>query len=214
MPPSNDKYQADLAIDALTCERGGRALFAPITRIVKAGEALFVTGANGSGKTTFLRALAGIGEVMNGGVTYGGEAIRLRSMAWRRRCAYAGHRCALKDELSAIENLELSCRMAGVTAAASALTAALERAGLGQRRGVLVKRLSQGQKQRLMLARVSVSERPLWLLDEPSAALDSGARALLSEIIGDHLVKGGVALIATHDNIALSRGVVSEMRLA
>jgi heme exporter protein A len=213
MPPFSDKSQNDLAIHSLTCERGGRELFSPIERTVRAGEALFVTGANGSGKTTLLRALAGIGEVARGSVTFGGEAVELRSASWRRYCVYAGHRGGHKDDLSAMENLELACGLAGVVADGAALVKTLERVGLGQRRQLLVKRLSQGQKQRLMLARVSLCERKLWLLDEPSAALDADARGLLSEIIGDHLAQGGLAVIATHDRIDVGEGAGSELRI-
>lgn len=210
---SIDRDQDGLDVEGLTCERGGRALFAPLGFSVGRGRALFVTGANGTGKTTLLRALAGLAESTAGTAHWAGEPTRLGSAHWRSHCAYAGHRVGHKDELSVAENLSLACALAGVDVSAERLRAVLERVGLARRSGLLVKRLSQGQKQRLALARVSVAERPVWLLDEPSAALDTDGRELLAATLDTHLRGGGLAIVATHDRIDVGAHRSAELRL-
>jgi heme exporter protein A len=212
MLESSERAAAGLEALGLACERGGKPLFAGVDARVPAGTALLLLGPNGSGKSTLLRALAGLHEPVGGTVRWQGRPVKLRSAEWRTRLAYAGHKSGHKDDLSVAENLALACALEGADAAAER-TAALERAGLARRRVLPVKRLSQGQKQRLTLARLSLSRRPLWLLDEPAAALDADARALLGEILRAHLQRGGVALVATHDAIELADRAVPELRL-
>jgi len=200
-------------VRAIACERGGRALFGPLDMQVAAGAALFVIGPNGSGKSTLLRAVGGLTEVLSGSVAWNGEPGNLRSAAWRVRLAYAGHKSGHKDDLSVAENLDLACELEGIAADPRARARALDRVGLSRRGALAVKRLSQGQKQRLTLARLSLSARPLWLLDEPTAALDTDARGLLAEILGAHLNRDGAAIVATHDRIDLPGQRTAELAL-
>jgi heme exporter protein A len=151
--------------------------------------------------------------VVSGSVSWDGAPGDVRSAAWRARLAYAGHKSGHKDDLSVAENLDLACELEGIEADPNARSQALARVGLSRRSALAVKRLSQGQKQRLTLARLSLSARPLWLLDEPSAALDTDARALLAEILGGHLDRGGAALVATHDRIDLPGQRSAELSL-
>ncbi|MCC6534300.1 MAG: cytochrome c biogenesis heme-transporting ATPase CcmA [Burkholderiales bacterium] len=213
MPASTDIAAQGLSARAVGCERGGRALFESIDLAVSPGAALFLVGPNGSGKTTLLRALAGLTEPAAGEVRWNGRDAALRSAVWRMQLTYAGHKPGHKDELSVAENLELACDLDGGQVGAAERAQALQRVGLARRAALQVKRLSQGQKQRLTLARLSLSRRKLWLLDEPTAALDSDARVLLGDILRAHLARGGVALVATHDRIDLPAGQTAELRL-
>lgn len=202
-----------LQVRGLRCERGGRVLFEGLDFDVAPGRALLVLGPNGSGKTTLLRALAGLTEAAVRQVAWNGAAVVLRSATWRARIGYLGHKPGHKDELSAAENLALACALEGADASADVRRQALETVGLGARSELPVKRLSQGQKQRLALARLKLSTRPLWLLDEPAAALDADARRLLHELLGSHLERGGVAIVATHDRIEIPQMRAAELRL-
>lgn len=203
-----------LAALGMACERGGKALFADVDVRVEPGVALILMGPNGSGKSTLLRALAGLNDSVAGAVYWNGEPVRPGSSAWRATLAYAGHKSGHKDDLSVAENLELACVLDGCDADARGCIEALDRVGLKRRRALQVKRLSQGQKQRLTLARLSLSRRPLWLLDEPTAALDTDARGLLGAILREHLVRCGVAVVATHDAIDLDGRRTAELRLS
>jgi len=202
-----------LEVRGLSCERGGRLLFEGLDFDVAAGRALLVRGPNGSGKTTLLRALAGLADVVVRQVTWNGAPVVLRSTSWRARIGYLGHKPGHKDELSAAENLALACALEGAGASADMRRRALEAVGLGARSDTMVKRLSQGQKQRLALARLALSTRPLWLLDEPAAALDTDARGLLRDLVARHLERGGVAIIATHDRIEIPLARAAELEL-
>jgi len=213
MLASSERAGAGLHVRGMSCERGGKALFDALDIGVPPGGVLVLMGPNGSGKTTLLRALAGLTEPAAGTVHWNGEERALRSAAWRMQLAYAGHKSGHKDDLSVAENLELACALDGSDADAAERARALTRVGLARRSALQVKRLSQGQKQRLTLARLCMSRRPLWLLDEPSAALDTDARGLLSEILGEHLDRSGVALVATHDRIDLPGRCSVELRL-
>lgn len=212
MRESNDD-RVGLHVLGLSCERGGKPLFTDFDLHAEAGTAAVLLGANGTGKSTLLRALAGLNEPIAGEVRWGATAVSLRSAQWRARLAYAGHKSGHKDDLSVMENLALACELDAAAADRTAQLAAIERVGLTRRRTLQVKRLSQGQKQRLVLARLTLSQRPLWLLDEPTAALDSDARMLLGEILHAHLAQGGVAVVATHDAIDVRGHAMVERRL-
>lgn len=212
MPASNDD-RAGLQVLGLSCERGGKPLFRDVDLHLESGTAAILLGANGTGKSTLLRALAGLNDPVAGEVRWGAQTVSLRSADWRARLAYAGHKSGHKDDLSVVENLILACELEGAGMDREAQMDALDRVGLTRRRTLLVKRLSQGQKQRLTLARLSLSRRPLWLLDEPTAALDTDARALLGDMLSSHLDRGGIAVVATHDAIDMRGHAVIERRL-
>jgi heme exporter protein A len=193
-----------LRVEKLCCERGPRELFRGLSFTADAGELVLVTGPNGSGKTTLLRALAGLTRPAAGTINWSDAP---RGLAESR--AYLGHAAGWKDTLTVTENLRLAWQLDAEAAAhnAGAASAALERAGLSRQRNLAVARLSQGQRKRLHLARLSCSTRPLWLLDEPAAALDDQGLSLLAELVAAHLGQGGTAAIATHQPlpIAVSR---------
>ena len=187
----------------LGLDRGARSIIKELSFEVEAGQALILRGANGSGKTSLLRILAGLTVPDVGSVALNGETLKALSAPWRKMAIYLGHVNALKDDFSAHENLVDALAIDGMSVGLEAQLAALDRVGLLDRRHVLARRLSQGQKRRVGLARLSlaVSNRPhkqLWLLDEPTNALDSEGAALLTALIREHLAHGGIACIATH----------------
>jgi heme exporter protein A len=176
----------------LSLTRGPRLLFQDLSFNVKAGEALVLRGANGSGKTSLLRVLAGLTAPDGGRATWGGEAVP------RGIAIYQGHANALKDDFTAAENLADALAFDGVVTSSDDRTQALEKAGLAGRHHVLARRLSQGQKRRVGLARLLLANKLLWLLDEPTNALDAEGVALFEGIVNTHLAQGGMACIATH----------------
>ena len=181
-----------LVAHKLSLERGGRRLFADVSFAVSPGEALVVTGPNGAGKSSLLRALGGFLPLAEGEVTCEG----LEGASREERIHYLGHLDALKGALSACENLAFWAGVMG--GGALAPEAALERVGLSHLADLPVRALSAGQKRRVALARLLVANRPLWLLDEPTTALDAAAQGRFAEIVRSHLAEGGLVVAATH----------------
>jgi len=181
----------------LHCERGGRTLFRGLSLALRGGELLRIAGANGRGKTSLLRILCGLLDPQAGEVRWKGAAIRSLKEDFFKDLLYAGHAAALKDDLTAEENLSIACTLAGSAAAKAEILSALER--LEVPRGVFVKKLSQGQRRRALLARLVLSgARPLWLLDEPLAALDTAAARTVEALVESHVARGGMAIYTTH----------------
>jgi heme exporter protein A len=182
----------------LTLTRGGRPLFSGLDFSIARGEALVLRGANGSGKTSLLRVLAGLTIADDGVISWGNEIWKAASPAQRANVLYLGHANALKDELTAAENLADGLGFDGVAISVENQHRALERVGLMTRRDLQARRLSQGQKRRIGLARLLLAQKPVWLLDEPTNALDADGVALFTEIVDEHLARGGMTCIATH----------------
>ncbi|MFT4101319.1 MAG: heme ABC exporter ATP-binding protein CcmA [Burkholderiaceae bacterium] len=188
-----------LTVQALSCAAGARPLFGGQSFAVAPGRWTMLTGRNGSGKTTMMRAIAGLVRPLDGTVLWQGRPQRLRDAGWRRVFYYEGHAGAIKPEFSAIENLATQAALDhGRAPDASTLAGVLERVGLARVRHVAGARLSAGQVRRLNLARLLCGPRPLWLLDEPANALDAQGLALLADLLDAHLAGGGCALIASH----------------
>ena len=187
----------------LRLDRGARSIINGLSFGIASGEALILRGANGSGKTSLLRILAGLTLPDAGTVVWKGEKLKPLSATWRAAALYLGHANALKDDFSAHENLVDALSIDGVTVGPAAQLTALEKVGLLGRHQVLARRLSQGQKRRVGLARLSLAlshppHKPLWLLDEPTNALDDAGVLLFNSLLRAHLDHGGSACIATH----------------
>jgi heme exporter protein A len=193
-----------LEIAGLACARGEHQLFAGLSFAMSEGELLQVQGANGSGKTTLLRTLCGFIQPLAGGVRWKGRNIRELDEEYFNDIVYLGHLNAIKDELNALENLRISCALAGDMVSDSVAIAALRRMGLRGRETFPVKVLSQGQRRRVALARLLISKAPLWILDEPLTALDVDAVSLMQEIIGEHLAQRGMVIFTTHQTLQVS----------
>ena len=191
-----------LQVIELAAARGERLLFSGLSFTVAAGELLQVTGRNGSGKTTLLRILARLARPELGEVRWRGQPVADLGDPYFADLLYLGHAPAIKDELTAEENLHYAIAIAGAPASASAVRAALAEAGLAGREGLPGRALSQGQRRRVALARLAIDGRALWVLDEPTAALDAESTDRLRRWLGAHLEAGGCAVVATHQALA------------
>lgn len=163
-----------------------------------------VQGANGSGKTTLLRALCGFVQPVQGSVHWCGQDISEWDDAYHAEMCYLGHLNAIKDELSALENLQMSAGLAGYAVNDQQAVTALRRMGLQRREHLPVRVLSQGQRRRVALARLMIGDAHLWILDEPLTALDIGAVGLMQELIAEHLSKGGMTIFTTHQPLQVA----------
>jgi heme exporter protein A len=179
----------------LECERGARTLFRAVSFVVAPGELLRVAGANGSGKTSLLRLLCGLVRPSAGEVRWKGQPIARLKEDYARELVYVGHAPAVKDDLTPRENLEITCRLGGQPTRSEALAEALVRLRVPD---LPVRKLSQGQRRRAALARLLVSEAPLWLLDEPFATLDTQGISLLNGLLEKQADGGGAVVYTTH----------------
>ncbi len=183
----------ELRVDDLSLARGGVPVLTGVSLTLKAGQALILRGPNGAGKTTLLRCFAGLQPALAGQITGAEDQI-----------AYAGHTDGLKAMLSVTENLTFWAEVFGTRDIAPALHAyALE-----PQADRLAGTLSAGQKRRLGLARLLVTGRPIWVLDEPTVSLDVDAVTLFANAVRGHLAGGGAALVATHIDLGLEAEVL------
>ena len=190
----------------LACLRGGREVFAGLNFAAESGEALVVTGHNGAGKTTLLRLIAGLLEPAQGEVQLSGGAA---DASLPEQAHYLGHRDALKPALTVLENLQFWYAFLGGRDASTA--SALDAVGLAGLAGLPAGYLSAGQRRRLSVARLLAAPRPVWLLDEPTAALDSAGQQRLLGLMQAHLAGGGIIVAATHATLGLTGA--KELRL-
>ena len=203
-----------LEVSSLTCTRGDRTLFRNVSFKLDAGGLLHVAGANGSGKTSLLRILCGLGAADEGEVRWRNEPIHTLREAYWREVVYLGHANALKDDLSATENLAVTCALAGQPVTHAAANVALTAFGLAACSHLSVRALSQGQKRRSALARLALSTHArLWILDEPFSALDVAAVSHLEKMIVAYIDGGGSVIFTTHQEAAISARITQRLDL-
>ncbi|MAY71708.1 cytochrome c biogenesis heme-transporting ATPase CcmA [Halomonas litopenaei] len=182
----------------LACERDGRWLFRGLDVALKAGEVLRVEGPNGSGKTTLLKILCGQIADVDGEVRWQGRALPRARADLLANLLYLGHAPGIKANLTAIENLRWYQALSGDGCPDAQLEAALAEVGLAGFEDVPTAQLSAGQKRRVTLARLALSRRALWVLDEPFTAIDVAGVAALEHRLSDHAARGGAVLVTTH----------------
>ena len=201
------------AVD-LHCARGERRLFGALNFTLRGGELLRIAGANGSGKTSLLRITCGLLEPTLGEVRWGGEDIRRLQEEFRRQLVYIGHADAIKDDLTPVENLQVACTLAGVLARRAQVGEALRRLGLAGCEHLPARVLSRGQRRRVALARLALSETvPLWVLDEPFTALDVAATDCVQGLVAEHVSRGAAVMYTTHHETRIAAGVALRIDL-
>jgi heme exporter protein A len=185
-----------LSVHNLACARGGLPLLEGVSFSLAPGQALVLRGPNGCGKTTLLRCVAGLQPALAGQITAAPDSI-----------AYAAHADGIKSTLTVAENLEFWAAIYGTAGIANAL----ERMNLKALSTRAAQNLSAGQKRRLGLARLMVTGRPVWVLDEPTVSLDHASVALFGDVVRAHLAGGGMALIATHIDLGLPEAEILDL---
>ena len=203
--PLND--EALLAASELACVRGDSLLFQGLSFSLSPGTALKVEGPNGTGKTSLLRILAGLLRPEAGSVTWRGQGIDDCAADYAADRRYIGHQNGLGLALTARENLRLAAVLQGAALDSASLEAVLGTVGLPRAGDTPAVRLSSGQRRRLALARLLLGQAGVWIVDEPLNALDRNGHALVTRLLTDHLMGGGIAVISTHQILPLPTGI-------
>jgi heme exporter protein A len=197
------KTAPTLSFSKLGCNRGGRQLFRQIDCTLDAGQWLYVAGANGVGKTSLLRMLCGLAPIESGEIYWNDIPIHAQPEAYRQDLCYLGHLNALQESMTVNENLAFGAALGGFSSDTAQTKDVLTRFGVGGRGQQLAKHLSQGQKRRVALARLALSQARLWVLDEPFVAMDEPGINMLTDLIATHLSHGGLAVLTSHQHATI-----------
>jgi heme exporter protein A len=202
-----------LEVVDLECTRGDRRLFSGLNFTLNPGTLLHLQGPNGSGKTTLQRAICGLLLPQEGEIRWNGESIRSLKEEYCKDVVYLGHLNGIKNDLTGLENLRISATLDGDRIDDGKLWDALKRMGLMGFEDLPTKMLSQGQKKRVALARLLLSSAKLWVLDEPFVGLDVHAVELLQSLIAEYVAGGGMVILTTHQEVALTSGQIQRLKL-
>jgi heme exporter protein A len=192
-----------LELRQLSCERDQRPLFSNLNLSCDAGEAVQILGPNGSGKTTLLRTLAGLCREFRGQILWNGEHVDQVGWDYRHNILFIGHRPGIKTALTPLENLSWYSALTD-RASTDTVATALAAVGLSGYEDIPCAQLSAGQLRRVALARLHLSGARLWILDEPFTAIDKSGVAELEALMARHTSKGGLVLLSSHQELALS----------
>ena len=203
-----------LEVKNLTCVRGTRRLFKDLNFSAEPGELVELRGPNGSGKTSLLRILCGLATPAAGEVRWNNENIRTLGEEYFAAVAYLGHQNAVKDELTAMENLRISSAISGTPLKENDAGKILARVGLTPQQHLPARVLSAGQRRRLAMTRLLTGKATLWFLDEVLTSLDDAAVNLSRDFIGEHLKNGGIAIVATHQDLNLTAPRIQRLQLS
>lgn len=190
-----------ISANDLSLLRGDRCLFRQLDFALNPGELLVVEGANGSGKTSLLRGIAGLLDFAAGHITWDGENIRDAYQEFRSDVVWLSHRVGFKEELNLLENLQFESALR--SSSMGKIDAVIERLGLAQLTGLPFRYLSAGQQRRVALARLLLANGRLWLMDEPFTNLDRAGQGLVAELIAEHLGQGGLCIVASHQVVEI-----------
>jgi len=204
MPPPDATHLPTLNVDDLCVWRGDIRLIDGLSFSVAAGELLWLRGDNGIGKTSLLRVLAGFAPPERGALRWRGADPGADPSAWRSELLYLGHLDALKRDLTARENLASDAALRGA-ADGTAIDSALATLAVARCADLPVAQLSAGQRRRVALARLALSQATVWLLDEPTTHLDADGQGVVGRLIDRHLGRGGLAVVASHHALELAR---------
>ena len=188
-----------LTASELTLLRGDRCLFKGLDFALNPGELLILEGQNGSGKTSLMRALAGLLEFETGDVKWDGVSVRKARQAFHGSLVWMAHRVGLKADLTLVENLRFEASLRAQSDAD--LAEVMERLGISRLRRLPVRSLSAGQQRRVALARMLLAKAQLWLMDEPFTNLDRDGRTLVMSLVTEHLNNGGMCIMAAHQDV-------------
>lgn len=202
-----------LEITNLQCVRGDNCLFQDLNFSLSDGELLHLKGANGTGKTTLLRALSGLLRPVEGDILLDQRSLFKHRDEYFAQITYLGHLNGIKGDLTTYENIQLHADLNGIAISQSEVDNALQALGLLSRAELPVKVLSQGQQKRVALARLLVMKRRLWLLDEPFVALDVKAVDWLQQIIGNQLKNNAMVVLTTHQEVSIDASSKRELTL-
>jgi len=189
-----------LEVNGLACRRGGRPVFDGLSFQLSSGDALVLKGPNGSGKSSTLRVLAGLVSVAAGSIHINASDDAVGPEDLGANCHFYGHRTGLKLAMTVLENIGFWAELYGPALSAEE---ACQKLGLEKLLHLPVRILSEGQKRRTAFARLLASDRPLWLLDEPSVGLDASAVERLDHLMADHRARGGIVIAASHLGLGL-----------
>jgi heme exporter protein A len=198
---------AELLVTNIAFERNYQWLFSNINTTLNAGETLLVQGANGTGKSTLLRVLAGYVEPAQGDILWQQQSIRKVQQDYQQQLHYLGHQNGLKPMLTVMENLRLSMALADKKFDAGQAQQALEELAIGQLATRTVSQLSAGQCRRAALARLLLNPCQVWLLDEPTTALDVQGQELLMGFLHEHSARGGMTVLVAHQELGVKGSV-------
>ncbi len=193
-----------LVVTNLAVVRGERMLFKQLNFSLKNGDVLYLQGENGAGKTTLLRTLSGLTHPYAGDVDWCGDNIKGMAEEYSKNILYIGHLSGIKEDLTALENLQFSLALLGSTVDKPQVVSVLETLGLAKAFHLPTRMLSQGQKRRVVLARLWLQDLPLWILDEPFTALDAVATDLVKQKVENFANAGGMVVMTSHQDFTLN----------
>jgi len=202
-----------LTAQGLACLRGDRLLFKNVGFELNSGGLLYVLGENGSGKSSLLRMLCGLLMPEEGVIFWDSKKVKENAENYLPNLTYIGHLNGLKDDLTALENLQIAARLAGNDASEKKTLAALTAIGIARCANLPARVLSQGQKRRVALATLWITQSKLWILDEPFAALDTASTEVLASRLGEHMANGGMTIVTTHQDVLIGATSTQTLRL-
>ena len=205
MSTGREALTAQLTADALTLFRGDRCLFKGLSFALNPGELLLLKGRNGSGKTSFLRAIAGLLELESGSVVWNEVAVSKEPQVYKNSLVWMAHQVGFKGDLTLLENLHFEAALRPQSS--QDIEDLLKRLGLNRLKRLPMRSLSAGQRRRVALARLLLSDAQLWIMDEPVTNLDSEGRALVVELVGEHLAADGMVIMAAHQDVDIDATV-------